>query len=273
MQFNKISLQFLSNDYSKIAYLLPVPTYRRTLSKTSHQGYVIITYELIHSITSENQFRWIANIKQSMKKHIKVEFEFVEYVASENQDNTNIKFTLQELQQYFPSVKTKYPQIFLPSNKKELYQRLCVYASKLYYQKIFYIEMIIFASIKINNILDNPYSHKELLSKSKNAYEYILKIKPKQKLTPEELKLAHKKGGEIRAKQMKELQQQNKEQVKELLKDDSFIKANGKPNITAIAEKLKLNRRTVERILKNLFCFLPYFFLLYTFNLISYTVV
>ena len=273
MQFNKISLQFLSDDYSKIAYLLPVPTYRRTLSKTNHQGYVIITYELIHAVTSENQFRWTANIKQSMKEHIKVEFEFVEYVAIKNQDNSNIKFTLQELQQYFKAVETVYPQIFLPSNKKELYQRLCIYASKLYYHKIFYLEMIMFASIKMNKILDNPYSYKELLSKSKNAYDLVVKSDAKQKLSPKELILAHKKGGKKRAEQMKIKQQNNLEQIKELLKDEAFIKANGKPNITVIADKLKLNRRTVERILKTLLCFFPYFFFLFTFNLTSYTLV
>lgn len=260
MQFNKISIQFKSDDYSKVAYLLPTPTYRRTLTQSNYQNYVIITYELKHSISSKKQFKWIANIKQSMKVNIKVRFEFIEYVAAANQDNTNIKYSLQELQEYFKPIETTYPIIYLPSNKKEIYQRLCLYASKLYYNKLFHLEMIVFASMQMNEILNKPYSYKELLSKSIKAYEFINSNKPKQKLSKDELKKALKTGGTKRAKQMKEQKEINQNKILELLKDEVFIKANGKPNISLIAEQLNLSRVTVTNLIKYLsLCIFPIF--------------
>lgn len=264
MQFNKISIQFTSDDYTKVAYLLPTPTYRRTVTHSNNKYYLIITYELKHSITSSKQFKWLSNIKQSMKNQIKENFEFVEYVSSSNQENTNIKYTLQELQQYFKAINTTYPKIYLPSNKKEIYQRLCLYSSKLYYYKLFYLEMILYAAMKMNKILQEPYSYKELLSKSINAYEFIAKSELKQKLTKEELTMALKQGGNKRAMQKKKQKELNQSRVEELIKTEDFIKPNGKVNVSAIAEQLNLSRVTITTLLKNislcLFPFLSFFF-------------
>lgn len=262
MQFNKISLQFLTAEYEKVAYTLPIPTYRRTVTQTEHQGYVIITYELKHSITSQNQFKWLANIKQSMQKHIKASFKFIEYVESKNQENTTVKYSLMQLQEHFYPVDTTYPQIYLPSNKKEVYQRLCIYASKLYYYNVFHLEMVMYASLKMNELLEKPFSYKELLKKSIIAYKFVINNPPRQKLNKRELNQALKCGGNKRGEQMKQKQQQHQEQIQELLKDDTYIKPNGKPNISAIADKLQVDRKTVTRIMKKIFlCFFPLFFL------------
>lgn len=262
MQFNKISLQFLTAEYEKVAYSLPIPTYRRILTHTEHQGYVVITYELKHSITSQNQFKWLSNIKQSMQKHIKASFLYIEYQESINQENTNIKYSLIELQEHFDPVATSYPQIYLPSNKKEVYQRLCLYASKLYYYKVFYLEMVMFAALKMNEILKKPFSYKELLKKSIMAFKLVMNNPPKQKLNKRELNQALVNGGKKRGQQMKQKQHQHQEQIQRLLNDHDYIKPNGKPNISLIASKLNLNRNTIMRILKkSLLCFFPLFFL------------
>ena len=264
MQFNKISLQFLTDDYTKVAYSLPIPTYRKNITKTEHQGYVTITYELKHSITSINQFKWLANIKQSMKEHIKSTFEFVEYLESKNQEYTNEKYTFKSLQEHFKSIKTIYPKIYLPTNKKDVYQRLCIYASKLYDNRIFYIELIMFAAIKMNDLLGNPYNYKELINRSKRAYDFVNKSEPQKKLIGNELKAAFKIGGIKRGEQKKMEQKKNQEQIKKLIESGEYIKPNGKVNISAIAKELSLSRVTVTNLAKKtLFSFLPLFFISY----------
>lgn len=264
MQFNKISLQFLTDNYSKIAYSLPIPTYRRIKTKSNHQGYVIVTYELTHSITSMNQFRWQANIKQSMKEHIKVEFLFAEYIETVNQENTSIKYTFKSLQEHFKPIKTIYPKIYLPSNKSDIYQRLCIYASKLFYHKMFHLEMVIYAAIKMNNILKKPCNYKELLNKSIRAYTLVSKTETKQKLTPIELRAALKTGGQKRGVQKKMEQMENKKKIEELIKSNEYIKPNGKINITKVATDLELSRVTVTNIVnQTLLSFFPFFLFIY----------
>lgn len=266
MQLNKISLQFTFDDYEKVAYSLPVPTYRRTLSKHNHQGYVCITYELKHSITSSKQFKWIANIKQSMKHNIKADFDFVESINSDEVNNK--KYSLEELSQYFKSINTTYPKILFAQNKKEIYQRLCIYGKNLYYCKMLSIEMVMFASIKMNDLLNKPCTYKELLNMSNRAYKYILDNQKslKQKLTPYELKRAYKRGGETRGNQMKKQQQKNKRMILKLISDGNYNKPNGKPNITAISKESNLSRVTITKIIKEaLFSFLPLFFISYMY--------
>lgn len=266
MHFNKISLQFLTDDYSRVAFSLPIPTYRKSVSKMNHQGYIVITYELKHSITSSNQFRWLANIKQSIKEHIKSEFEFIEYAESKNQDYINTKYTLKSLQEYFKAINTIYPKMYLPNNKEEVYQRLCIYASKLYYHKIFYLEMIIYSAIRMNKLLGEPYTYKELLNRSTRAYEFVNKNKPKEKLSDEKLKAALKIGGIKTGEKKKMLRQENQKRILELVSIRKYLKPSGKPNITAISKELSLSRETVSRIYsKSLLGFFPFFFFSYLF--------
>jgi len=266
MQLNKISLQFLFHEYEKVAYSLLVPTHIRILTKLNHQGYVCIIYELKHSIISIKQLRWLANIKQSMKHQIKVDFEFIESIATDEVGYK--KYSLDELSNHYKSINTKYPIILFPQNKKEIYQRLCIYAKNLYYYKMLSLEMIIYAGHKMNDKLNKPYSYKELLNMSNRVYSFILKSKNnlKQQLTSIELKKAYKQGGELRGKQMKKLKQQNTKMIIKLINEGNYIKTNGKPNIKAIAEELNLSRPTVAKLLKeSLFSILPLFFVSYVY--------
>lgn len=266
MQFNKISLQFTFSDYEKVAYSLPIPTQRRTLSKYNHQGYVCITYELKHLITSSKQFKWLSNIKHSMKNTIKVDFEFI--VDAENDEIKTKMYSLEELSHYFKSINTTYPKILFAQNKKDIYQRLCINAKNLYYKKMFYLEMLIYTSIKINEVLKKPCSDKELLNMSYRAYNFISKNKDslKQQLTPYELKNAYKRGGKIRGNQMKMEMQENKRMIQKLISTKSFNKPNGKPNITALSKELNISRVTITKILKaSLFSFLPLIFISYAY--------
>ncbi len=266
MQLNKISLQFLFNDYEKVAYSLLIPTHIKTLTKFNHQGYVCITYELKHSISSPKQLKWLANIKHSMKHHIKVNFEFVE--STDIDEVEYKKYSLDDLSNHYKSINTKYPIILFAQNKKDMYQRLCIYAKNLYYHKILSLEMIIYAGHKINDKLNKPYSYKELLNMSNRVYSFILKNKNnlKQQLTPIELKKAYKKGGEMRGKQMKKQKQQNTRMILKLINEGSYIKLNGKPNIKAIAEELNLSRPTVTKLIKeSIFSILPLFFVSYVY--------
>jgi len=261
MQFNKITLEFLFEDYEQVAYSLPIPSHTSHLTYINHKGYIVITYELKHSITSLNQFKWVSNLKYYMKYHIKVPFKFIDTI-----DTIKIidhKYTLQELQEYFKPITITYPKIYLAQTKKDLYKHLCIHAKTLYYHDMLTLEMVIYSSIFMNNILQKPYSYKELLNKSKRAYNFIIDNKHnlKQKLKPTLLKNAHKLGGKKRGNQKKMEHQNNINQILELIKSGNFIKANNKPNITAIANELNLRRETVSRIYKKtLLCFLPFFF-------------
>lgn len=273
MQLNKISLQFLFDDYERVAYSLPTPTQIRVISKYNHQGYVCITYELKHLIKSKKQLKWLANIKHSMKNEIRVDFDFVEYVET-NQDKYK-KYSLEELSQFFKSINTiKYPKSPYVENKKAIYRSLCIHAKNLYYYKILSLEMVIYESMNMNDILNKPYTDRELLNLSYKAYEYITRNKEnlKQRLSSNQLKRALKEGGEKRGKQMKDKKETHKRLILGTLKEECNIKKNGKPNIHLIAKKLNLSRPTVTKILKEiLFSFLPFFFISYVY-LYSYLI-
>jgi len=201
-----------------------------------------------------------------MKKSINKDLEFIDIDSTENMETSNIKYTLQELQSYFKSIEIIYPKIFYANNKDDIYRNLCQYATRLYYNDILSLEIIMGASIKMNDILNKPFSYKELLKKSKQAYDLICRSKDdlKQRLSKRELKIALKKGGNIRATQKQSEQKRNIKNIIHLINSSKYNKANGKPNISTIAIKLNLTRQTVSKLFnqnikKTLLCFLPYF--------------
>jgi hypothetical protein len=266
MQFNKISLCFKADIYNQIASSLPIPTTRQLLTSSNSKETVIITYELEHTITTAKGFLWVANIKQSMKTLINAPFVFVEYEKSMNEDSSGIKYTLQELQRHFKGTNTTYPSIYYPQDKTSLYQRLCVYAKNLHYSKVFYLEMVVYAGLKMNKALDEPYSYKEIIKKAKVAYDFIDEHKEdlRQKKTARQLKQSLSNGGKIRGEQKKIERGQNMERIKCLTKDDRYIKPNGKPYILKIANELNLNKETVSRILKMTSCVLSVYLILWS---------
>jgi len=66
MQFNKIAIQFLYDDYCLIADTLPIGTYRQHRRCSLHKGYILLVYELKHTITSTKQLLWLANIYEKI---------------------------------------------------------------------------------------------------------------------------------------------------------------------------------------------------------------
>ncbi len=98
----------------------------------------------------------------------------------------------------------------------------------------------------------DKYQYKELYKKVEATYKYITTNKDgrfKQKLTPTQLKDAHKKGGKIRGKQKKLESIKPKSKIQKLSKDKNFLKSNNKANISKIAKELNLSRTTVTKYL------------------------
>lgn len=252
MQFNKITIQLLTEEYERIAYKLPTPTYRAFLSKYNHQGFVCITYELKHLITTPKQLLWLSNIKHSMKQSIRFDFDFVEYI--ERDEYSGYKYSLDELAQYFKSVNIKYPKIFYPTNKKEMYKKLVWYAKALYFNDYLYFEMIMLASIKMNNHLNKPYNEKELISKSIRAFNFINdnKHKFKQKLNDKDRRKELVKAGIKRGQQMTAIKEENKLIIEEQLRKVNYKKTNGKIKISQLADEVGMSRQTVSKLLKEL---------------------
>jgi hypothetical protein len=263
MQFNKITIQFLIDNYEKVAYTLPTPTYRRYITKYRHQGYVVITYKIKHLIRTEKQLLWVSNIKQSIKHRFKDKIEFIEYVETTTQENTKLKYTLEELSNYFPSLNTKYPKLLYTQNRKLFYKRLVWYGKRLYYYDIFFIEMLMYASLKMNKHISNPYNDKELISKVVQAFNYINKNKSnfKQKLDDKKRKEVLSSAGKKRGQQLTKEKEENKKKLKKMVIQKQYLKANGKPKILELAKDINLSRQTVSKLLKEIGILLyPLFF-------------
>ncbi len=247
-----IAFQMVKNDFVKVSGLLPTSSHSITLQGL-HTEKVILVYLLDQNITTAKQFLWLSTIKRTWKKHLVVPMTFVnEIFLCDTTQSTGVIYSLLELSQFFKTEFVKFPTLYYPSNKKELYRRLVWYAARLNNKGLLERDLMNATALKMNDKLQDKYSFKEVLKKASTAYYYI-KENAKQKLNKDEIHQRLKAGGKTRGAQRKEEHMQNIQKVKETL--PLHVKANGKPNVTSLANATNLHRKTIHVILKSLFAF------------------
>ena len=245
-----IGITISKDDYSKVKGLLPTPSYTDTLYSRYNQK-IILIYAIEGYITSPNQYRWTSNIKLGLKKFLFISFEFVdEFHITDTTEVTNSIYAIDELSKAFKAPIIIYPKIMYPSIKQELYKRLCWYGKRLIHQKCFTKEAMTSTALLMNKKLDDKYPDKDLHKKALGAYMWLIENIDgfKVKLDEVQLKEAHSKGATQTNKKQTE---ETKAKIFELLKDDTYLKPNGKVNKTLLANDLGMFRRSLDKYLKD----------------------
>ena len=243
-----IGITLHKDDYSKVKGLLPTSSYIDTLYSRTSQNLLLI-YAIDGHITSHNKYRWISNIKLGLKDFLFVPFKFIdEFHITDTTEVTNNIYTIDELSKAFKAPLITYPKIMYPATKQELYKRLCWYGKRLIHQKCFTKEAMTATALLMNKKLDDRYQDKELHKKALGAYMFIDENRDKFniRLDKKQLKEAHSKGAIT--KNLNQAQK-TKERIDQLLKNDTYIKPNGKVNKTLLATALNLNRLAIDKYL------------------------
>jgi len=260
-----IALQMAQNDFAKVSGFLPTPSHTSTLQGL-HGENVIIVYLLDKNISTAKQFSWLSEVKRALKERLVVPVMFVDEIyLNQSSQSTGISYSLRELAQFFKTEFVTLPTLYYPSTKKELYRRLVWYASRLKSKGLLERDLMNAAALKMNDRLQDKYTHKETLKKASTAYHYI-KENAEPRLSKDEVQMRLKQGGTIRGAQRKEEHAHNIQRVREVL--PLHVKPNGKANVTALADALHLHRKTVHVILKTLLtvCFFGFIHLKLLFD-------
>jgi hypothetical protein len=245
-----IGITLYVDDYAKVQGLLPTPSYTDRLQGHNYQK-IILIYAIEGYITSPSQYRWISNIKLGLEKYLCVPFTYEEdYHITHETDMTTTLYTIGELSKAFKAPIIIYPKIMHPPTKKELYRDLCRYGKRLIHQKCFTKEAMTATALLMNKRLFDKYSNRDLHKKVLGAYIFIDENRENFPVKLDEVKLkeAHTKGAKITNKKQTA---ETKAKIFELLKDDVYIKPNGKVNKTLLADDLGMNRRTLDKYLKD----------------------
>ena len=138
---------------------------------------------------------------------------------------------------------------------ENLYRTLCIYAKRLHYEKLFIFEyMSLAANVYAQDMSLLP---KEVLKIAHKAFTFIeeqIKLHPedfKQKLTQQELQQVKSAHGKRLQKYNQMKRTDNIELVKEAISSGKCLKANGTINVGKVAIATALNRKTVEKILRD----------------------
>lgn len=236
-------------DYEKIKGFLPRATYKNEWSGNNPS--MALCYEITHAITSWKTIQWLSNIKLTCK-YIHKNIELLdEFVINEWSDIGNIYYSIYDLSTLFKVGFIKYPKPLFPTTKNELYPNLVKYAKKLLRMKLLTFEAIYSTALRFNISLPptKRYSLRELNRSSKKALMFIIENKEElQALKGNELKERLKVGGKKRGNQKTKEKEANKKKIEQLV--HTIKKPNGKPNITQIAKKLNISRKTVTRAIQ-----------------------
>jgi len=242
-----IGLQMPLNSYKKVEGKLPTPSYENILISSSGEKEIIIIYEIEHHLKTSIQYQWLSDIKIHFKRNLLIDFDFVtEFYINEYSTCRGVKYSLDELSKVFKGEFIKYPNPMYPATKKELYQKLVWYATRLKDKELLTLEAIYAVSLKFNRAIGNEYQQKELYKKSYEAFIFV-QDRYKRK-TKQEVISIKKQNGVKRGQQRTQERQKLMEQIKKLI--PYHLKPNGKPNLSEIARELKVRRETVSRIFK-----------------------
>ena len=244
-----VGISLSTDDYVKVKGLLPTPSYSDVLhGQDSHK--TILIYEIDGHIKSPKQYKWLSDIKLGLKVFLFVSFEYVEEFFIH--DDTVIhggKYSLLQLHKAFKIEYRHYPSIYYPANKKSLYRHLVIHGKKLRHQQLFTMEAMTSTALMMNIVLKDKLQTKELHKKVRGAYKYILENQEnfREKLTPSELKDAHRRGADLSHKIMAH---RTEAIIFRALSNDKYFKSNGEINRSLLASDLNMNRKTIAKYLK-----------------------
>lgn len=168
--------------YESDLWILPRPSNIRYLNSSNGGVTLNVVYHFQYPPQSWKEWQRVAGIKIQISKRIRVlvfnEYELYGYI--------NKVYTISELGQYFRAF-IKFPQALFPSEDKEIYQRLCIYAKRLHYEQLLYAEQLIAVSIRFH-IAVGDNSIKQIIMKALSAYRFAIEHQNewKVKLTEDE---------------------------------------------------------------------------------------
>jgi len=242
-----IGLSLAKEDFQKIKEILLLPSYKQELSSMNGETVVCIVYEIEHDLKTAIQYQWLSDIKIRWKRNISINYEYIsEFFINEHTEITGAKYSLLELGNAFKDEFIKYPKPMYALTKKDLYQKLTWYATRLNEKGLLTLEILYAVAMRMNKKFEDKYQNKELYKKAYQAYIFISdnhKVKSKK-----EVMLIRKKNGINRGKQKKHEKQHNINRIKALI--PLHVKPSGATNVSAIARELGLRRETVSRALK-----------------------
>ena len=201
------------SDFDSELWGLPPPSGKRWLTRFKNSSIQEVLYHFEYNPQSWREWQRVAAIKIQIAQRIP-NIEFVEY---EPLGVIERVYTITELGKHFPQF-IKFPKPLYPSGKDDFMRSLTLYCQKLYYEELLHIEAVIAMAIRFNELLDNPYSFREVLRKA-NAVYALDRSDWRQKLSKEELQAAHKKGAQITNEMKREKSNANKEKAMQLRKE------------------------------------------------------
>jgi hypothetical protein len=243
-----IGIRLTKDDYNKVERVLPTPSYQDKLYSYNDEKIELI-YEIDTFHHSSKEYKYLSDIKLGMMRYIFTPISFIdEFYIHDTTEIHSITYSLLELSNAFQCEYITYPKIFFPHYKKELYRHLILHGKKLRYERVFTKEAMIATALMMNQYLNDKMLDKEVHKTALAAYRYILEHKKnfKQKLSKKQRKEAHRKGATATNKLQRD---RTGAKIAELLKDDTYIKPNGKVHKTALSKALNIHRRTLDKYL------------------------
>jgi hypothetical protein len=223
----------IKSDFDKSLWSLPPPSATRWLSKLDGTKTLQVLYHFQYTPQSWREWQRIASIKIQMKQSTP-QLEFIEYMGS---DEVQRVYTVAELGKSF-SHFIKFHKPLYPHSKDEFMRSLTLYCQRLHYEQQLHVEAVIAMALHFNSKCGFGYSHREVMKKAKSMM--LLDMSEwKIKLSVDELKKAHVKGGVKRVQQVRE-----KFQTK---RDEALILRAGGMLLKDIAIKLEVSTKTVQR--------------------------
>ena len=246
-----VGISLSTDDYAKVKGLLPTPSYKDVLHSYSSQK-ILLLYVIDGFVTSHKQYKWLSDIKLSLKDYLIVEYEEIEaFYISESTEGDGVVYSLNELHKAFNAQYMKYPSVYYAPNKKALYRHLILHGKKLRHLQLFTLEAMTSSALMMNNKLKDKLSSKDLHKKVKGAYKFILENQEnfRERLSKSELKAAHQRG----AKLSHEKRSSNSEaKIFEALATGDYVKDDGSINKTLLSKSINISRPTLNKYLKSI---------------------
>jgi len=227
-----ISLKVVS-DFDEELWGLPPPSSIRWLSSADGKRSLNILYHFEYLPQSWREWQRIASIKIQIRQRVP-NVKFVEYVAL---DEVQRVYIITELGKHFTRF-IKFHKPLYPTDKSEFMRALTLYAQRLHYEKQLHYEAVMAMALHFNSKGAYGYSLRELNRKAKAIFE-LDRSSWRVKLSSDELKEAHARGGHIAVE---------KKRCKFQLKKEEALQLREKGlTLQQIAESLSVSIITVKR--------------------------
>ncbi len=234
-----ISFKIPAKFESELWEQLPTPSQLRRLSSRSGKTILNVLYHFQYPPQSWREWQRVASIKAQIQKRINC-VVFCEYEVIDFIENV---YYISELGRHFEAF-IKFPKPLFPNSKKDIYQKLCMYAKRLHYEGLLHVEQLIATSIRFNVVEENKADISQKIKRAISSYKFACEYKDEwqTKLSKEErhkvLSESAKKSAVIRKKKS-----EDKKKLAIMLKNEGS-------SLKDIVEKLNISQSTLWRFLK-----------------------